>query len=482
MSSPWQAGDDLSTLGLIELEQAYVESVQAAEATEHVGRKNRLARHRWKIAQELEARGEDRAVFRRLAGHSDESVRAAATGYLNWLDKPRSEPVRRRPLRPEILWQCDHPAPAALAREEIAERLRQSLPEFCDALMDLALPAIGLWPQRRADIAATATRFGGTPSAPPDWQWPIAEEEPLLFVGQINCAELRGLPGAEVLPSAGLLAFFGDHDAVTGCCPFDAGGVYFWPDVDRLARAKASIDPLEVFPSCALVPRPMLDLPHPFSRAVGDLDLNEDQRQCYFDVWQDVLNHSIPPDCAAYAKFSKLLGWPNLVQSDLERFDVGDDARLLLQVNSYCNGEQLHGWGPGGSLFMCFPSKTCARAVTTAANLKVSSRNQRGTANVARMERSNSGRSLSELQSRISLNFLRATGTSAHPPVVCRPIRADVRRYLYIHAGRSFLKASPSRSRAVLPRTHMYQIVRASSATREPSCRRRVPRAAAPLE
>ena len=185
--------------------------------SEHVGRKNRLARHRWKIAQELEARGEDRAVFRRLAGHSDESVRAAATGYLNWLDKPRSEPVRRRPLRPEILWQCDHPAPAALAREEIAERLRQSLPEFCDALMDLALPAIGLWPQRRADIAATATRFGGTPSAPPDWQWPIAEEEPLLFVGQINCAELRGLPGAEVLPSAGLLAFFGDHDAVTGC-------------------------------------------------------------------------------------------------------------------------------------------------------------------------------------------------------------------------------------------------------------------------
>ena len=303
--------------------------------------------------QELEARGEDRAVFRRLAGHSDESVRAAATGYLNWLDKPRSEPVRRRPLRPEILWQCDHPAPAALAREEIAERLRQSLPEFCDALMDLALPAIGLWPQRRADIAATATRFGGTPSAPPDWQWPIAEEEPLLFVRARSIAQSCAVcPAPKCCRIAGLLAFFGDHDAVTGCCPFDAGGVYFWPDVDRLARAKRlGIDPLEVFPSCALVPRPMLDLPHPFSRAVGDLDLNEDQRQCYFDVWQDVLNHSIPPDCAAYAKFSKLLGWPNLVQSDLEQFDVGDDARLLLQVNSYCNGEQLHGWGPGGSLF-----------------------------------------------------------------------------------------------------------------------------------
>jgi len=351
MSSPWQAGDDLSTLGLNEIEQAYVASVQAAEATEHVGRKNRLARHRRKIARELEARGQDRAAFQRLAGHSDEHVRASAKSYLKWLDTPRAEPIPKRPLRPEILWQCDHPAPAALTRDEIAARLRHRLPMFCDALMALALPAIGLWPQRRTDIAATATRFGGMPLAPPDWQWAIAEEEALLFVGQINCAELRGLPGAEVLPSSGLLVFFGDHDAVTGCLPFDAGGVYFWADVDRLTRAKASIDPLEVFPSCALVPHPMLDLPHPFSGAVGKLDLNEDQRRSYFDVWQDVLNHGIPPDCVAYAKFSKLLGWPNLVQSDLERFDIGDDARLLLQVDSYCNGEQLHGWGPGGSLF-----------------------------------------------------------------------------------------------------------------------------------
>ena len=37
MSSPWQAGDDLSTLGLIEIEQAYVESVQAAEAIRACG-------------------------------------------------------------------------------------------------------------------------------------------------------------------------------------------------------------------------------------------------------------------------------------------------------------------------------------------------------------------------------------------------------------------------------------------------------------
>ena len=39
----------------------------------------------------------------------------------------------------------------------------------------------------------------------------------MLFVGQIDCAALRGLPGAELLPPHGVLAFFGDHDAVQGC-------------------------------------------------------------------------------------------------------------------------------------------------------------------------------------------------------------------------------------------------------------------------
>jgi uncharacterized protein YwqG len=351
MSGLSEPGGDLSKLNVTELAHAYVDSVRAAEATEHVGRKNRLARHRSKIVQELKVRGEDRLVLQRLASHSDERVRAWAQGYLNWLDKPSSEPRPKRPLRPEILWQCDNPPPVALTRDEIAERLRRSVPEFCDHFMDLALPGIGLWPQRRAEIAAAASRFGGTPLAPPDWQWPSVEDEPLLFVGQINCAEVRGLPGAELLPPSGLLAFFGDHDAVMGCFPFAVGGVYLWPDVDRFVPAKSRIDPIEVFPSCALVPRPILDLPHPFSRAVGELGLNEQQQKSYFDVWLEIRDHGVPRDCVGYAGFSKLVGWPHLVQHDLEKFQSEEDARLLLQVDSYCNGEARHGWGPGGSLY-----------------------------------------------------------------------------------------------------------------------------------
>jgi uncharacterized protein YwqG len=347
-------GGELSRLTLEELAQAYVESIQAAEATEHVGRKNRLARRGNQIVQELRARGEARSVLQRLADHSDEEVRKSAGSRLAWLDKPTSQPEPEQPkgkFWPNLIWQSDHPPPPALGRDEITKRLRQSVPKFCDRLMKLARPAIGLWPQRRAEVGPMASRFGGVAMAPLGWQWPVAEEEPLLFVGQINCAELRGLPGAEQLPASGLLAFFGDHDAVTGCFPFDSHCVFYWPDAERLIQAKAPIEPLEIFPTCALAPRPLIDLPHPDSTAVGGFGLNKQQREAYFDVWLDVRHYGIPPDYASYAKFSKLLGWPALVQNDIGVFESRDDARLLLQVDEYCNGETAHGWGPGGSLF-----------------------------------------------------------------------------------------------------------------------------------
>src|SRR5208282_1025114 len=108
----------------------------------------------------------------------------------------------------------------------------------------------------------------------------------------------------------------GDYDALHGCEPFGPSGVHLWPDVDRLVPAKAQIDPIEVFPSCALTPRPIIDLPHPFSRAVSKLGLNEQQRRSYFDVWLEIRDHGIPAACVNYAGFSKLFGWPHPVQSD----------------------------------------------------------------------------------------------------------------------------------------------------------------------
>ena len=351
--------DDLASLSAAELEQAYAANIQAAKTIEHVGRRNRLLGRASDIFQELKARGQAREVLARLANHSDEEVRRWAQSNLDWLDRPAaaapSEPQPKGRFWPRIEWQCDHPPAPALGRDEIAACLQREVPEFRDRLMALCLPAIGLWPQRRAEVGPTASRFGGLPLAPPNWQWPVAHEEPLLFVGQINCAELSGLAGAEQLPASGLLAFFGDHDAVTGCFPFDSRCVFYWPAVERLVPAKVRPDPIEVFPTCALVPRAILDMPHPDSRAVGDFGLNEQQRRSYFDAWLEICEHGIPPDCASYAGYSKLLGWPALVQSELQMFDSHVAVRLLLEVDEYCNGEAAHYWGPGGSLFYVLP-------------------------------------------------------------------------------------------------------------------------------
>ena len=79
MSDLTPESNELSRLSAAELAQAFVESVQAAAATEHIGRKNRLSRQCWQIVQELKARGEARSVLQRLADHSDEEVRKWAS-------------------------------------------------------------------------------------------------------------------------------------------------------------------------------------------------------------------------------------------------------------------------------------------------------------------------------------------------------------------------------------------------------------------
>jgi len=355
-------GDDLKDLSEAQLVQAYAEHVQALEATEHIGKQNRLSDLNGKIVDELKTRGVALQALQRLAGHSNAKVRSWAQSNIDWLDRPRPQ-VSPDPLprRWQILWQPDNPPPRALTRDEIAQRLRRSLPELCDRLVELGLPAIGLWPQRsRADDRVTASHWGGMPLAPPDWQWPTVEDEPLLFVGQINCAELQGLPGAELLPPSGLLVFFGDHDAVEAC-RFEARediAIYHWTDIDSLIPGVAPIAPAKVYPVCPLVMRPQIDLPDPDSRVVRNLKLNEEQKLLYAAEWNEVRRHGIPHNADRYSSFSKLLGWPALVQwHDLDRFEDYDDARLLLQVDQYSIGEDLHGWGPGGSLYFLLPEQ-----------------------------------------------------------------------------------------------------------------------------
>ena len=390
--------DDLSSLSEAQLLQAYVENVQAWEVTEHVGAANRLMDRRMRIVDELKARsGGTLESMRVLLDHADPKVRHSAAIKFRTIDHAAFErtvralaqrddeigrdakssldldahfqkvgypehqkeaPHAPAPFAWKVHWQADNPPPKAMTHAAIQQVLFDAFPAaIADQLLRLALPAIGLWPQRpRADLPIGVSRLGGVPHAPSGWSWPLVETEPMLFLGQINCADLQGLPGADKLPSSGALAFFGDHDAVMAC-DFAARdiAVTHWPDIDRLAPASPPIEVTRAFPLCELVFRALIDLPDPSSRVVGNILTDREQRSRYQALRNVVRGHGIAEDLYSYCGFSKLFGWPSLVQQcDLEETGDSSDAngfRLLLQLDKYSNGTDSEGWGPGGSLY-----------------------------------------------------------------------------------------------------------------------------------
>jgi hypothetical protein len=304
-------------------------------------------------------------MLQELAQHPHDCVRTWAASDLKWLDNPQSTPAAPEPrLRDERSWQVDHQPPAAMTCDEIRERLNDAVPELCDRIMRLTLPAIGLWPQRRrADDVTTASRLGGMPLAPVGWQWPMEDDEPLVFVAQINCSELQGLPGAEVLPSSGLVSFFAEYDGVMAC-RFEARtiAVHHWTDFDALVPATPPIPPILVPPVCPIVMRPLIDLPHPYSGATKKLNFTDEQRARYATVWNEIRSYGIPKGIERCCSFCKLLGWPALIQDrDPDQFAFNTNPkkkiRLLLQIDDYINGEEWHAWGPGGSLYFALPEK-----------------------------------------------------------------------------------------------------------------------------
>jgi len=384
---------DLATLTSAQLLAAYVENVQQWEALDHIGAQNRLMNRRFSILNELRRRGGDSLQpMRTLLDHEDLNVRHSTAIHFRTIDHAAFERTMRAlatrsdeigeearqtlrleahfqevgyperetpgpspPLPWQVRWQSENPPPTPMRRDEIEQRLVDALPAAAARLIRLARPAIGLWPQRpRADLPIGASRLGGMPCAPPGWTWPVAGTEPMLFLGQINCADLRGLPGADELPSCGVLAFFGDHDSVSGCMLTGLGAaVFHWPDIDRLEPAAPAIEPLIIFPLCALASRPLVDLPDPFSTAAQDVLTDDEQIARYSAVRDAVRHHGIPEEVRPDCGFSKLLGWPSLVQSyDLDaRSSHSADLRLLLQLDPYSDGEASEGWGPGGSLY-----------------------------------------------------------------------------------------------------------------------------------
>jgi hypothetical protein len=247
------------------------------------------------------------------------------------------------------------PLPPKCSRTQAETLIRQAFPgKRGDTIVALLRPSIRPWPKQTSDNSS-ASRFGGMPAVPLGWSWPHESEEPLLFLAQIDCAQVYAAVGPSKLPESGVLCFFGDHDDVTGCFPSGGGKVYRFPDTARLRLAASPLDDFEPLITCGLDFYSHFELPDPKSTAIAPLDLTSDEREIYVRLHKSITMFGYP-EPRWTTDISKLLGWPDLVQNDL-----GDDmfssrnpeagASLLLQIGAYRDGTDLEGWGPGGLLY-----------------------------------------------------------------------------------------------------------------------------------
>lgn len=93
-----------------------------------------------------------------------------------------------------------------------------SVAAHVDRIIALAKPSVAI---ELVDepLADACSRFGGRPLVPSDFTWPAHPIGEYRFLGQINFAEIEGLPAE--LPNRGLLSLF---------YAFDEDGEIFWQD------------------------------------------------------------------------------------------------------------------------------------------------------------------------------------------------------------------------------------------------------------
>ena len=389
---------DLSALTVDELLQEYVRQVQLFWATKHAGRRKRLSIKKRRIVEILRSRGERTLrLLLPLREHPDPFVGLSVTilgksqdldSYREtsetlfkrrdeigeqaqsalfwdwWVEENVFKPAKPTQYPPGFLRRSASEVPTGITQGELETLVCAEFPDdLARAVLALAKPTIGAWPRQLKETTdPSASRLGGMPYVPEDWIWPTLGEEPMLFVGYVNCAELAALPPARAFPASGLITFFADHDFIDG--PGVDGepkgcAVFHWPEAVTLTPATEPIEDFQRLPSCGLAFYETYSLPDLRSRQIDQLPFDRGQRQRYAKLQETVRAHGVKDQFFSEIDTSKLLGWPDLVQYDfLPRSDRPDSDRLLLQLGSYDGGTTpTHYWGSGGLVYFSIPDE-----------------------------------------------------------------------------------------------------------------------------
>lgn len=118
--------------------------------------------------------------------------------------------------------------------------------EYADFILETSCNSIRieLIPLSDYSIPIGTSKLGGHPDVAEDFQWPFNEDQPLHFMAQINCAEIKDYDDEKLLPLTGLLLFFyDDEEQPWGFDPEDKSGwkvIYIDNEKNLLRRYTAT--------------------------------------------------------------------------------------------------------------------------------------------------------------------------------------------------------------------------------------------------
>lgn len=222
---------------------------------------------------------------------------------------------------------------------------------------------------KQAEAGIYATRFGGRPVVPRDFQWPqyadsdLDEVYPINFIVQFNCADLAPCDADAILPEKGMLSFFYDAEGQPFEGRSDCQGcvrVFWFENIEELVLADlpADMDEVSCFPSLSIDVESGYSYPGWEEYELIGGKMSREQIDDYCAILHDLSYEE------EYER-SKLLGWPDVIQGNMTRnFENCDGGRppcsdresldkwvLLLQLHTIRNDEFELMFGDCGSIY-----------------------------------------------------------------------------------------------------------------------------------
>ncbi len=253
---------------------------------------------------------------------------------------------------------------------------KHNLGMFAEIIESAISPAIHVSKVDSQESVVGVSRIGGLPDVPADFQWPQWNDQPLSFLAQINCHDLRNFAAAKNFPDSGMLYFF--YDAIEqpwGFDPTDRGGsaIIYHPSTEKLIPSSlpegAEIDNDWLFPSYPIEFREVLSLPSYDSLPFGQMAIPEDSVDDYVNLIEDVKELMFEEE-----PIHQMFGYSSNIQGDMQLecqltfhglycgdasgyndaiakdLEVGaSDWLLLLQLDSDDDLEMM--WGDMGMLY-----------------------------------------------------------------------------------------------------------------------------------